>query len=180
MNAIGNGGEGGIESGFETSAGRAEELPFQQARRQSSSFKEIADEWLNRHARPNNSARAVRDYVSMLERHILPRIGAMRVTEIAKRDLIRLFDEVVAKPDARKGKANRKMTHRPNRVFELVRTIFRWAVGRYLISIDPTSGVAPPIRKEKPRERERQLMKSGDCGSHSTELPSPEAHAVLK
>ena len=79
----------------------------------------------------------------------------MRVTEIAKRDVIRLLDEVAAQPDARKGrKPDRKMTHRPNRVFELVRAIFRWAIGRDLLTVDPTLGLAPPIRKEKPRERD--------------------------
>lgn len=46
------------------------------------------------------------------------------------------------------------MTHRPNRVFELVRAIFRWATGRDLLKVDPTWGVPPPIKKEKPRERE--------------------------
>jgi hypothetical protein len=37
------------------------------------------------------------------------------------------------------------MTHRPNRVFELVRAIFRWAIGRDLLKVDPTWGVPPPI-----------------------------------
>jgi integrase len=46
------------------------------------------------------------------------------------------------------------LTHRPNRVFELVRSIFRWGVGRDLLKVDPTAGLSPPIKKEKPRERE--------------------------
>jgi integrase len=45
------------------------------------------------------------------------------------------------------------MTHRPNRVFELVRSIFRWAVGRDLLKVDPTWGLQPPIKKEEERER---------------------------
>ena len=77
------------------------------------------------------------------------------VAEIAKRDIIRLLDEVAAEPEARKGRRpDRKMTHRPNRVFELVRAIFRWAIGRDLLTVDPTFGLPPPIRKEKPRERD--------------------------
>ncbi len=82
----------------------------------------------------------------------------MRLSEIAKRDVIRLLDEVAAQPDARRGRtADRKMTHRPNRVFELLRAILRWGVGRDLLTVDPTSGLAPPIRKEKPRERDLSL-----------------------
>ena len=45
------------------------------------------------------------------------------------------------------------MTHRPNRVFELVRSIIRWAVGRDLLQVDPTMGLSPPIKKEEERER---------------------------
>jgi len=46
------------------------------------------------------------------------------------------------------------MTHRPNRVFELLRGIIRWAIGRDVLTVDPTFGLPPPIRKEKPRERD--------------------------
>ena len=42
-------------------------------------------------------------------------------------------------------------------IFELVRAILRWGVGRDLLTVDPTFGLAPPIRKEKPRERDLSL-----------------------
>jgi integrase len=145
----------GLQAEIENEEIKADPATGRQIHRRSQTFSEIADEWLERYARPNKSPRAVRDDISMLDRHIRPRIGAMRVTEILKRDVIRLLDEVVAQPDARKGfKPDRKMTHRPNRVFELVRAIFRWAIGRDLLNVDPTFGLAPPIRKERPRERD--------------------------
>jgi integrase len=145
----------GLQADIENEEIKADPATDRQIRRRSQTFSEIADEWLDRHGRPNKSPRALRDDISMLDRHIRPRIGAMRVTDITKRDVIRLLDEVAAQPDARKGrKLDRKMTHRPNRVFELVRAIFRWAIGRDLLTLDPTLGVAPPIRKEKPRERD--------------------------
>jgi integrase len=96
----------------------------------------------------------------MLDRHVLPEIGSMKISEISKRDVIRLLETVATKPDARMKKmrgssmVQRKLIHRPNRVFELVRAIFRWAVGRDMIVINPTAGLQRPIRKEKPRERE--------------------------
>ena len=97
----------------------------------------------------------------MLARHVLPEIGSMRAAEVTKRDVIRLLDTVAAKGDARqeqkgarKPTAARRLTHRPNRVFELVRAIFRWGVGRDVLKADPTFGVSPPIKNEKPRERE--------------------------
>lgn len=131
-----------------------------QARKAAETFSELADEWIERHGKPNKSPRALADDKSMLDRHIRPEIGAMKAGEVAKRDVIRLLDTVAAKADARrerkdgKRKAPRKLTHRPNRVFELVRAIFRWAVGRDLLKVDPTFGLSPPIKKEKARERE--------------------------
>jgi integrase len=145
----------GLQASIENEEIRGDPAAQRQMRRQSITFSEIADEWLDRHARMNNSPRVVRDQISMLDRHIRPGIGAMRVTEIAKRDVIRMLHEVASKPDARKGREpGRKMTHRPNRVFEVVQAIFRWAIGRDLISVDPTLGLTQPIRKKKPRERD--------------------------
>ncbi len=92
----------------------------------------------------------------MLKLHINPEIGSMKAIEVKKRDIIKLLDAVQAKGDARAKDADaaRRMTHRPNRVFEVVRTIFRWAISRDVLQIDPTAGVSPPIKREKARERE--------------------------
>lgn len=125
-------------------------------RKVAETFEEIAADWVERHGKPNKSARALRDDLSMLERHVLPEIGHLKGVDVTKRDLIQLLDKVAAKEDARNTKNGeaRRLTHRPNRVFELVRAIFRWAVGRDLLAEDPTRGLSPPIKKEKPRERE--------------------------
>jgi integrase len=130
-----------------------------QIRKDADTFSEVAEDWMERHGKPNKGSRTLRDDRSMLDRHILPEIGAVRAVEITKRDVIRLLDTVAAKTDARssndkKAGTARRLTHRPNRVFELVRSIFRWAVGRDILKIDPTFGLSPPIKKEKARERD--------------------------
>ena len=128
------------------------------ARKASVTFAALTDDWLQRHGERNKSPRALQDDRSMLSRHVLPAIGAMKADQIEKRDLIRLLDAVAAAPDARLkahgGAKPRALTHRPNRVFELVRSIFRWSVRRDVLKVDPTAGLAPPIAKEKPRDRE--------------------------
>jgi integrase len=127
------------------------------ARRKAETFAEVAEEWIERHGKPNKAPRTLRDDQNMLARHVLPAIGGMKANEITKRDLIRLFDTIAATPDGRakdSKAAPRKLTHQPNRVFEVVRSIFRWAVGRDLLQLDPTAGMSPPIKKEKPRERD--------------------------
>lgn len=126
-----------------------------QERKEALTFKELSDEWERRHGRPNKGYRSLKDDRCMLERHIHPFIGALRAGEVTKRDIIALLDTVAATPDKRRSRKKpiRKTTHRANRVFELVRSIFRWALGRDLVRVDPTAGIAPPIRKERARER---------------------------
>ena len=48
---------------------------------------------------------------------------------------------------------DRKVSHQPNRVFELVRSIFRWAVGEDLIDHDPMAGMKPPVEVDSARDR---------------------------
>ncbi len=145
----------GLQNEVQSAEIRADPAAKVQAIRQAETFSEISMGWFERHGIPNKSPRSLRDDRSMLDRHILPRIGAMKAIEVTKRDVIRLLDAVAVTPDARglDDGAGRKMTHRPNRVFELVRSIFRWAVGRDLLKVDPTWGLQPPIKKEEERER---------------------------
>jgi integrase len=146
-----------LQAEIEDEEVRADPAAQLQARKAALTFREIVDEWIDRHALPNKRPRTLRGDRQMLERHVLPEIGAMKAAEITKRDVIRLLDIVASKPDARVKdieRPNRTMTHQPNRVFELVRSIFRWAVGRDLLKADPSAGLSPPIRKERARERE--------------------------
>ncbi|MCH9806690.1 MAG: tyrosine-type recombinase/integrase [Alphaproteobacteria bacterium] len=149
----------GMQGTIENAEVRADPAARVLANRGAETFAEIAEVWMERHAVPNKGARTISDDRSMLRMHILPEIGAMKAVEITKRDIIRLLDEVAAKLDARTGDGDsgRRMTHRPNRVFELVRSIFRWAVGRDLVQVDPTWGLQPPIKKEQERERNLSL-----------------------
>ncbi len=149
-----------IESGEDPATGV-------QSKRTAPTFQQLSDEWVKLHG-PNKTARSLADNISMLKRHILPVIGAKKAEVVTKRDVLRLLDLVALKPDARLGKKKltslkamdvpildeaRKLSHRPARVYELVRSIFRWAVSRDILSADPTFGMKPPLKKERPRER---------------------------
>ena len=146
-----------IQADIEGEETRADPAAERQARKHAETFAELAREWLDRHARPNKRPRTVRGEEAMLARHVLPVLGSTKISEVTKRDIIGLLDRVATKPDARLRKRTvntRKLTHQPNRVFELVRAVFRWGLGRDLLKLDPTFGLPPPIKKEKPRERE--------------------------
>jgi integrase len=124
------------------------------ARREAKTFRQLADEWTERHAAVNRGERTRKDDKSMMELHVFPAIGGMKASSIAKRDILRMLDGVAAKPDARGAASKRRLTHRPNRVFELVRTIIRWGIGRDLLTADPTLGLKGPIAKERERDRD--------------------------
>jgi integrase len=126
-----------------------------QERKGAPTFADVVEEWTERHAKPNKGWRTVEDDQAMLRRHVLPQIGTMKAAEITKRDIIRMLDAVAVAPDARakRKSAARKLTHRPNRAFELTRSILNWAVGRDIIKSNPMFGLQQPIKKEKPRER---------------------------
>lgn len=125
------------------------------ARKVAVTFAELTEEWIERHAIPNKSARAVEDNRSMLKRDILPLIGAMKAAEVTKRDVIKLLDTVATRSDLRASvrPSDRRLTTRPNRVYELVRAICRWAVGRDILQYDPTWGMKAPVKRNKPRDR---------------------------
>lgn len=150
-----------------------------QERREAMTFREVSDEWEKRHGQPNKDYKSLKDDRRMLDRHILPQIGDMIAGEIQKRDIIRLLDVVAATPDARKfkSKVQRRMTHRPNRVFALVRSIFRWALGRDILKLDPTAGVSAPILKEKARERALSRAEIGTVWKALDGAPEKRAEA---
>ncbi len=110
------------------------------------------------------------DQRSMLKNDVGPIIGHLRAQDVTKRDIIRKLDRIAARGDARlkkkpgevaKSKSldmlvlskTRTFSHRPNRVFEMVRAIFRWALSRDILERDETTGLKAPMKKEKLRER---------------------------
>jgi integrase len=54
---------------------------------------EFAKRYVDRHARPHKAAASVREDERMLERVILPRLGAYRVDQVQPQDVARLHDE---------------------------------------------------------------------------------------
>ncbi len=128
-------------------------------RKAAPTFREIAADWQTNHAASNRADRVRADDQSMLNGYVFPVIGDMKVEDIGRRELSAMLNGVRTAKDSRKGhvkpdKEPRKLTHRPNRVFELVRAILRWAHAQGIILADPTAGMKRPVKKEAPRERE--------------------------
>jgi integrase len=129
-----------------------------QERKDAPTFRDVVGEWQRDYAKTNRTERVRKDDQSVLNLHILPGIGHLRVHSIGRRELNKLLSDAKSATDGRKGHLKpghkvRRLTHRPNRVFELTRTVVRWAVEQEILTANPMLGMKRPIRKEAPRER---------------------------
>ena len=111
-------------------------------KREAATFEALADAWMRRYAEQNKAPKSLEDDRRMLAKDILPAIGAMKADQVSKKDVVRLLDLV----------ADRGTTHMPNRVLELVRSIYNWGLGVDRCEVNPALGVKP-LHKEKPRDR---------------------------
>ncbi len=122
----------------------------------------------------------------MLQRYVLPSIGAMKVQDIGRREITLMLAKVQDAKDGRKGHlkkdaAPRTLTHRPNRVFQLTRAILRWAHATGIIDADPTAGMKRPIKKEAERERALSVDEIRIFWANVGNLPTTAAlHVALK
>ena len=105
-------------------------------------FGKLADSWLERYAHTSKVATAVYDDTLLLNKDVRPAIGAMKIEEVTKRDVLLFVDAILA----------RGARTRCNRALSLVRSIFRWGIAEDLVALDPTLGIKPRTI-ERPRER---------------------------
>lgn len=70
--------------------------------------------------------------------------------KVTKSQIIQITNAVAER--GIKGRLNRPLRVRPNRVLSLIRTVFRWGVSEDLIANDPTAGIKPRA-KEMARDR---------------------------
>ncbi len=111
--------------------------------------------------------RSVDNYRSMFRRHVESEIADIKAAEVTKADIARLLDKVEKAEDGRfidesdrKSKGNpriltpgRKVSHQPNRVFEMLRSMFRYGVKKGLIEHNPMELMEPPVEVENTRDR---------------------------
>lgn len=112
-----------------------------QRERRELTFKELADLYMERHAKPHKDSWKTDQ--SRLDRHVVPRIGSRRLSDISTEDIARLQQAV-----AEHGE------YESNRTIVLVRTMFNIARHWKLFAGD---NPAVPIKLFKEEKRERFL-----------------------
>lgn len=108
--------------------------------RKAESFKEMADEYIERHAKVHK--RSWRKDQAILEKHFVPKLGSRKARQIGKRDIIDVLDSLVSSGAPIQA----------NRSLEIVRKLYNWALSRDLVEVNPCHGLGKPSA-EKSRER---------------------------
>lgn len=108
-------------------------------------FSELADEYMERHAKPRK--RSWRNDQYMLDGDVLPYWKARPVDELRRADVVALVDRVV----------DRGAPIQANRVLRLVSKVFNFGISRGMVENNPAHKVELPA---KPRSRTRVLTPS--------------------
>jgi len=117
-----------------------------QQEKNAGTFEELAQLYLEMHARPNKKPASIKEDTRILNTYLLPAWGRRKFQSITRSDVIRLLDEV---------KFKRNAPIMANRVKALASTIFNFAAKKALVPetfANPCTNVEQPT-KEKSRDR---------------------------
>jgi integrase len=118
----------------------ADPAAVKQADRKAENFSELADLYLERHAKPNKRTWKTDERIINVE--LSPIFGRHKVKDVRRRDVISLLDGIV----------DRGSPIMANRTLELIRKIFNFAISRDIAEFNPCQGVGKPSAETR-RER---------------------------
>ena len=114
-------------------------------RRNADSFGELADRYIEEHAKPNK--KTWKEDQRKLRKEVLPAWRNRSAREITRRDVRDLIEAV----------ARRGAPIQANRLRALLHTLFNFAVQREIVDSNPATGTPKPGGSEKDRQRQRVL-----------------------
>lgn len=109
-------------------------------RERSNTVEAVVDEYIERHARPNQ--RSWQDTRRRLQKDLVRLYGERPITDISRADINRMLDEV----------RDRGVSIGANRLLAHSKRFFAWCQERGLIDVSPAEGVRRPV-KEMCRDR---------------------------
>ena len=111
-----------------------------QAKRKAETLGELAAEYIEKHAKKNK--RSWRTDELAFKRDILPRWQHRKAASITRKEVVRLLDDIV----------ERGAPIQANRVLEILRKAYNWAISRDIVIYNPCIGIERPV-KERARDR---------------------------
>lgn len=118
------------------------------ALRTAETFAELAELYLERHARRNK--RSWREDERMLRKDVLPVWGPLKASALRRRDVIELAEDVAA--GASGGRNGQPAPVTANRLIALVSCVFSFAVDQEILEVNPAVRI-PRMARERSRER---------------------------
>ena len=107
--------------------------------RQAETFKELAEEYLSKHA---SKKRSGSEDERILRRELLPRLGPLRAKSITRRQVREVLDKI----------ADRGAGVMANRTLALVRKVFNFGIQHDIVVTNPCADLAR-LAEEQPRDR---------------------------
>ncbi len=111
-----------------------------QAERRAETLGELAAEYIEKYAKKNK--RSWRTDELAFERDILPRWRHRKAASITRKEVVRLLDDIV----------ERGAPIQANRVLEILRKAYNWAISRDIVIYNPCIGIERPV-KERASDR---------------------------
>jgi len=111
-----------------------------QAERKAETLGELAAEYIEKHAKQNKQSWRTDELA--FERDILPRWRHRKAASITRKEVVRLLDDIV----------ERGAPIQANRVLEILRKAYNWAISRDILIYNPCIGIERPV-KERASDR---------------------------
>lgn len=118
----------------------ASEVEKRRQIRATPTVRELGEEYLERHSKPNK--RSWKEDQRVLGHDVYPVWGSRKITAVRRRDVNALLDDIAARAPVQ-----------ANRTFAIIRSMFRFAESRDYIPVSPCHGV-----KARTRERSRDRV----------------------
>ena len=116
--------------------------PADEKREEADTVGELIARFLEKHVAKQNRPKTREETTRYLTKVVLPKWGRILVTDISKRDVIALLDEIAEEHPVA-----------ANRCFAAVRKMFAWAVEKDILQTTPCIAVKRPGGKETARDR---------------------------
>jgi integrase len=123
---------------------RAKEAVREAVRGKCDSVEAVVAEFVEKHVRRSNKPSTAQEYVRILNKEIVVRWGGRRLSDISRRDVNMLLDDIV----------DRGAPIAANRILAILRKFCKWAASREMISHSPCDGV---MARSAERARDRVL-----------------------
>jgi integrase len=109
--------------------------------RSAPTVSDLSDLWLSDHVSARRKAKTLHDYQGWVDRHIVPEIGSMKVSDVQVRDVEKIVGDLSDRPTT------------ANRVLAVISSMFTFAIRQHLVRDNPARG----IEKNQERKRKRHL-----------------------